>query len=96
MRVTSKGDNDGGLHKPFLLRDGARHGIDPAWIVRAACQVPAKHRPYQRQREDDEQADAGDLPPGEEQGLAIGLATGRSRCPPSSNRDPGGQGTECL
>jgi len=46
------------LHEPLLLGDGARDGVDAARVAGLAAQVPAQHRAHQRQRQDDEQADA--------------------------------------
>ena len=36
------------------------HGVDPARVVGGAAEVAAQHGPHQGQREDDEEADAGD------------------------------------
>ena len=53
------------LHEPLLLRDGSGHGIHSARVVRSAAEIAAQHRTHKGQREDDEEADAGDSNLGE-------------------------------
>ena len=60
ISLPSHGDDDGGFHEPFLLRNGSGNGVDPARIIRCSGQVTSKDGADQGEREYDEEANASD------------------------------------
>lgn len=53
-------NDDRRFHKPFLLWYGTWHSIDAARIIGLAAQVSSQNRTHQRERQNDEEANACD------------------------------------